>query len=135
MTLARGTHHAERLFADPKIEVLWNRSVDDILSDEHRPPSAVLRLKNLQKNMLETLEVDGVFIAIGHQPNTAPFLDFVNCDARAISTRPQAQRARPVPVFLRQVMCRTGFFRQAVTAAGTGCMAALEAERFITGES
>ncbi|UYH51702.1 thioredoxin-disulfide reductase [Candidatus Kirkpatrickella diaphorinae] len=125
----------ERLFADPKIDILWNRSVDDILSDGTPPTVSGLRLKNLQKNTLETLAVDGVFIAIGHQPNTAPFLDFVSCDAEGYITTPPGSTRTSRPGIFAAGDVQDRVFRQAVTAAGTGCMAALEAERFIAGES
>lgn len=125
----------ERLFADPKIEILWNRSVDDILSDGTPATVSGLRLKNLQENTLETLAVDGVFIAIGHQPNTAPFLKFVDCDAEGYITTPPGSTRTSRPGIFAAGDVQDRVFRQAVTAAGTGCMAALEAERFIAGES
>lgn len=126
----------ERLFkAKDKIEVLWNRGVEEILADGSPPTVSGLRLKNLETGEIEERAVDGVFIAIGHQPNTAPFRDFVRCDAEGYIVTPPGSTRTSRPGIFAAGDVQDRVFRQAVTAAGSGCMAALEAERFISGES
>ena len=121
-----------RLFAHPKVRVVWNAAVEEIIG-EGRPPVVVgLDLRDLPSGRVERLAVDGVFVAIGHTPNTAVFRNQVDCDANGyIRTVPGSTRTNIAGVFAAGDVQDT-VYRQAVTAAGTGCMAALEAERWLT---
>jgi len=120
----------ERAFKNPKIEFIWDTAVDDIL-DVDRGKVTTVRLKNLKTSALDERPVDGLFVAIGHQPNTQIFRgqiellpnDYVKVKAGTTQTSVAGVfAAGDVQDFT---------YRQAVTAAGTGCMAALEAERYL----
>ena len=121
-----------RLFAHPKVRVIWNAAVEEIIGDGKPPVVVGLDLRDLPSGRIERLAVDGVFVAIGHTPNTAVFRDQVDCDADGyIRTVPGSTRTNIAGVFAAGDVQDT-VYRQAVTAAGTGCMAALEAERWLT---
>ncbi|WP_317213879.1 thioredoxin-disulfide reductase [Gluconobacter sp. GP1] len=123
----------ERLFANPKIEVHWNRAVEEVLGAGTPEVVCGVRLKNTQTGESETLPVEGVFVAIGHSPNTGPFRHEVACDEDGyIITEAGGTRTSVEGVFAAGDI-QDRIYRQAVTAAGTGCMAALEAERYISG--
>ncbi|MDP2654170.1 MAG: thioredoxin-disulfide reductase [Candidatus Omnitrophota bacterium] len=120
----------ERLLANKKIEVIWNTVLLEVLGDRMITGA---RVKNVKTNQESTLEAEGLFYAIGHQPNTA-FLDGqVELDETGyIKTQPGSTRTSIPGVFAcGDVQDKT--YRQAVTAAGTGCMAALDAERYLSG--
>ncbi|MCR6633022.1 MAG: thioredoxin-disulfide reductase [Magnetospirillum sp.] len=121
----------DRLFANPKIQVVWDSVVDEILGAGSPPGVTGVRLKNTKTGALSELACDGVFIAIGHTPNTELFKDTVAIDEEGyILTTPGSTTTNIPGVFAAgDVQDKT--YRQAVTAAGTGCMAALEAERFL----
>jgi thioredoxin reductase (NADPH) len=121
----------ERLFKHPKIKVIWDTALDEVLgTDEPRGVTSV-RLKNVKTNSTEVLDVDGVFIAIGHSPATALFKDqlpFKNggyLQTAAWSTQTE------LPGVFAAGDVTDDIYRQAVTAAGMGCMAALEAEKYL----
>jgi len=122
-----------RLFAHPRITVVWDSIVEEILG-AGQPESVVgVRLKNVKTGRVSDLATDGVFIAIGHVPNTAIFGGQVAMDAEGyIRTEPGRTRTSVPGVFAAGDV-QDKVFRQAVTAAGTGCMAALEAEKFLAG--
>jgi len=123
----------ERLFANPKIEVHWNRAVEEVLGAGTPEVVCGVRLKNTQTGESETLPVDGVFVAIGHSPNTGPFRHEVACDEDGyIITEAGGTRTSVEGIFAAGDI-QDRIYRQAVTAAGTGCMAALEAARYISG--
>ncbi|EHH68624.1 thioredoxin-disulfide reductase [Gluconobacter morbifer] len=123
----------ERLFANPKIEIHWNRAVEAVLG--HGEPEVVsgLFLKNTRNGETETLPVDGVFIAIGHSPNTGPFRSEVACDSDGYVVTEKGGTTTSVRGVFAAGDIQDRIFRQAVTAAGSGCMAALEAERYLSG--
>ncbi|GBR49342.1 thioredoxin-disulfide reductase [Acetobacter pomorum] len=125
----------DRLFANPKVSVIWNSVVQDILADGTPETVCGVRLKNTQDNSQQTVPTDGVFIAIGHAPNTGIFRNQLTLDAEGyIETTPGTTRTSVPGVFAAgDVQDKT--YRQAVTAAGTGCMAALDAERYLAGLS
>ena len=124
----------ERLFKNPKISVLWDHAVDEVLGTDGAdgPPQATgLRLRNTKTGAHDTLAVEGVFIAIGHDPATELFRGKVDMDDEGyIRTAPDST-ATSVPGVFAAGDVKDKVFRQAVTAAGMGCMAALEAERFL----
>lgn len=121
----------EKLFKHPKIKILWNRVIDEILGDENPKNVTGVRLKNLENNQSEEYSMDGVFIAIGHKPNTDIFIDQLKLDnENYIITKPGSTQTNIEGVFACGDV-QDKIFRQAVTAAGTGCMAALEAGKFL----
>jgi thioredoxin reductase (NADPH) len=123
-----------RLFAEPKIRVIWNSVVEDILGPEKPPSVNGLMLRNVQSGERSRLDVEGVFVAIGHTPNTAPFAEQVEMDSEGyILTAPGSTRSSVEGVFAAGDV-QDKIWRQAVTAAGTGCMAALEAEKWLAAQ-
>jgi thioredoxin reductase (NADPH) len=125
----------DRLFAHPKIEVVWNAAVAEILGGGTPEVVTGLRLADTKTGTLSTLPADGVFIAIGHTPATEIFLGHVETDRDGfIATVPGSTRTSVPGVFAAGDV-QDKIFRQAVTAAGTGCMAALEAEKYLAGHA
>ncbi len=124
----------DRLFRNPKIEVLWNSVVEEVLGSENPPGVTGLKLKNLVTGASSEIAVEGVFIAIGHDPATQLFRGKLAMDAQGyIQTAPDST-ATSIPGVYAAGDVKDKLFRQAVTAAGMGCMAALEAERFLAAE-
>src|SRR5919205_166916 len=121
----------DRLFRTPNIEVLWNHVVEEVLGTEEPKGVTGLRLRGVRSGEVKELPVDGLFVAIGHDPSTKLFAGQLEMDAEGyIVTAPDSTRtSRPGVFAAGDVQDRV--FRQAVTAAGTGCMAALEAEKFL----
>jgi len=131
-----------RLFKNPKVEVIWDTVLEEVLGNQAGPALALggsttppgvtgLRLRNVKTNTESTINVDGVFIAIGHSPNTDIFKGQVDMDESGyILTKPGTPMTSVPGVFAcGDVQDHT--YQQAVTAAGTGCMAALDAERYV----
>jgi thioredoxin reductase (NADPH) len=121
----------ERLFAHPNIKVLWNKEVDRFVGGEGTQGLVALDLKDTKSGEISRIEVDGGFVAIGHEPATALFKGHIELDRDGyIVVEPGTTRTSIEGVFAcGDVMDK--HYRQAVTAAGTGCMAALDAERFL----
>ena len=121
----------ERLFKNEKIEMVWDSELAEVLGGENPLGVTTARLKNLKTGEIQDLEVDGVFVAIGHDPNTKLFVGKVDMfEDNYIKTVPGTTQTNIPGVFAAgDVQDRV--YRQAVTAAGTGCMAALEAERYL----
>jgi thioredoxin reductase (NADPH) len=120
-----------RLMANPKISVVWNSVVEEILGGGTPEGVVGVRLGDVVAGTASVLPVDGVFVAIGHTPNTAIFAGQVEMDAEGyVLTTPGSTRTSQPGVFAAGDV-QDKVFRQAVTAAGTGCMAALEAEKFL----
>jgi thioredoxin reductase (NADPH) len=123
----------KRLFAKPNVTVLWDTTIDAVLADDSGrvPVARGLALRHAKTGERSELKVDGVFVAIGHAPATALFQGQVEMDAEGyIRTAPGTTRTSVPGVFAAGDV-QDKVYRQAVTAAGTGCMAALEAEKFI----
>lgn len=126
----------ERLFKNPKVEMLWDSVPDEILSGQSAVPGMPagvtgIRVKNVKSDELSELKVDGVFIAIGHKPNTDIFKDQITMDNEGYIEIKPGTTATNIPGIFAAGDVADKTYRQAVTAAGTGCMAALEAERFL----
>jgi thioredoxin reductase (NADPH) len=120
----------ERVFKNPKISLLWDSVVEDIFDPKREKVTGVL-VRNVKTGALTERPVDGLFVAIGHQPNTALFrgqLDLLANDyIRVVPGTTQTS----VPGVFAAGDVQDYVWRQAITAAGTGCMAALEAERYL----
>jgi thioredoxin reductase (NADPH) len=125
----------QRLFAHPKVNVVWDSVVEEIEGGGTPEVVTGVRLRDVKSGAVETLPVDGVFVAIGHTPNTAIFAGQVAMAGDGyIQTIPGSTRTSVEGVFAAGDV-QDRIFRQAVTAAGTGCMAALEAEKWLAEQS
>lgn len=121
----------KRLFASPKVEVLWNHELEEVVGTENPKSVNGIVLRNNITKELKGLEVEGVFIAIGHKPNTDLFKGTINIDEEGyIITSPNSTKTNIPGVFAAGDV-QDKVFRQAITAAGTGCMAALEAQKYL----
>ncbi len=122
----------DRLFRNPKIQPHWNRVVVEVLGEEEPVKRVVgLRLRDVRTGMVEELAVDGVFIAIGHDPATGLFRGQLEMDEQGYIKTPGHSTRTSVPGVFAAGDVQDKIYRQAVTAAGSGCMAALEAERYL----
>ena len=121
----------KRLLANKKIEILWDNEVTEIIGTKNPKKVNSIKLRNTKNNSSKQIEVDGIFIAIGHKPNTNIFLNKLDLDNEGyIKTNNLIFTNIPGVFAAGDVHDKT--YRQAVTAAGYGCMAALEAEKFLT---
>ena len=124
-----------RLLAHPKISVVWDSVVEEILGEGTPATVTGVRLRNVRTGAERRLAAEGVFVAIGHSPNTAIFKGQITMDAEGyIVTTPGSTRTSVPGVFAAGDV-QDKVFRQAVTAAGTGCMAALEAEKYLAAQA
>ena len=121
----------DRLFKHPKIKVIWDSAVDEICGTENPAKVTHVRLKNVRSGVLTDVPADGVFIAIGHAPATELVKDKVKLKPSGYVEVAPNSTATSVPGLFAAGDVADETWRQAVTAAGLGCMAALEAERFI----
>jgi thioredoxin reductase (NADPH) len=118
-----------RVKNNPKIEILWNTVTDEILGEQSVEG---VRVRNLETNVLQEVKVTGFFVAIGHEPNSKIFQEYINHDENGyLRTIPGTSQTNIDGVFACGDV-QDFVYRQAVTAAGTGCMAALDAERYLT---
>jgi thioredoxin reductase (NADPH) len=121
----------ERLFKNPKIEAVWNSVLDEVTGKDEPKTVTGVKLKNIKTGKVTSLPTDGVFIAIGHAPATDLFKGQLEMKASGyLVTAPDSTRTSIPGVFAAGDV-KDEVFRQAVTAAGMGCMAALEAERYL----
>lgn len=121
----------DRLFKNPKISVIWDSAVEEFVGTENPNSLTHLKLKNLKTGDISELKVDGAFVSIGHKPSTEIFTGKVAMDKDGyIVTTPGSTKTNIPGVFAAGDV-QDKIYRQAVTAAGTGCMAALEADRFL----
>jgi thioredoxin reductase (NADPH) len=122
----------QRLFNHPKIEVIWNTVLDEVLGTEGFPPSVTgARLKNVVTGETTDMAVDGIFVAIGHAPAVDLFKDQVRLKPSGYIWTEPGSTVTSVPGVFAAGDVADEVFRQAVTAAGLGCMAALEAEKYL----
>ena len=121
----------ERLFKHPKIKVIWDSAVDEICGTENPNKVTHVRLKNVKTGALTDVKTDGVFIAIGHAPATELVKDQIKLKPSGYVEVAANSTATSVPGLFAAGDVADETYRQAVTAAGLGCMAALEAERFL----
>jgi thioredoxin reductase (NADPH) len=120
----------ERAFKNPKIEFMWDTVVEDVL-DPSKGKVTGVRLRNLKSGAQWEAQVDGLFVAIGHEPNTSVFRGQVALRANGYIEVVPGTTQTSVPGVFAAGDVQDFTYRQAVTAAGTGCMAALEAERYL----
>ena len=124
----------ERLLTNHKVKVIWDSAIDEILGKQEGPMPEVtgIRVRNIKTNNVEEHNLEGVFIAIGHKPNTELFVNQIEMDNDGyLITKPDSTETNIPGVFAAGDV-QDNKFRQAVTAAGTGCMAALESEKYLT---
>ena len=121
----------ERLFAHPKIDVVWNNAIDEVLGDSNPMGVTGVRLKNIQTGETRELSCDGVFVAIGHAPSSELFKGQLEADGSGYLKVKPGTTATAVEGVYAAGDVTDDVYRQAVTAAGMGCMAALEAVRFL----
>jgi thioredoxin reductase (NADPH) len=124
----------DRLFKHSKIELLWNHELQEICGDRHPPGVTHARLRHVDTGEVQERRVDGVFVAIGHKPASDLFVGQIDVRPNGyIRTAPNSTATNVAGVFAAGDVA-DDVFRQAVTAAGLGCMAALEAERWLVAE-
>ena len=119
----------DKLFGKENIEVRWNSELDEVLGDQTGVTGA--RIRNNQTGETQDLSVTGVFVAIGHKPNTDLFGDELDKDAAGYINTVPGSTATNIPGVFAAGDVQDKVFRQAVTAAGTGCMAAMEADKWL----
>jgi thioredoxin reductase (NADPH) len=121
----------DRLIKHPKVSVIWDTVVEEICGSQNPPSVEFLKLRNRNTDAVSELAVDGIFVAIGHDPATAVFKGHLEMDGEGyLITAPDSTATNRPGVFAAGDV-KDKIYRQAVTAAGMGCMAALEAEKFI----
>jgi thioredoxin reductase (NADPH) len=124
----------DRLFKNPKIEVLWDTTLEEVLGDTDPKSVRAAKLRNVKTDAVVERPVDGIFIAIGHAPSTELFTGKLETKAGGyLITKPDST-ATSIPGVYAAGDVTDDIYRQAVTAAGMGCMAALEAEKFLAAE-
>ena len=122
----------KKLMENKKIEIIWDSVVEDVLGDQEPKNVKGIKIKNLKTDKTEELKLDGLFIAIGHDPATSLFKDQLKMDNEGyLITKPDSTETN-IPGVYAAGDVKDKTFRQAVTAAGMGCMAALEAEKFLS---
>ncbi len=122
-----------RLFANPKVNVIWDTAIEEILGTDNPPGVTGARLRNLKTNTVTEVSTHGVFIAIGHSPSTSVFKGHLPMDSEGYLLKRPDSTTTDIPGIFAAGDVTDKIFRQAVTAAGQGCMAALEAEKFLDG--
>lgn len=121
----------DRLFATANVKVIWDTVVEEFLGTDQPPSLTGLKLKNIKSGESSVLPVEGAFVAIGHDPNTKLFAGQLTMDEdRYLITQPDSTKTNIEGVYAAGDV-QDKIFRQAITAAGTGCMAALEAQKFL----
>ena len=122
----------KKLMENKKIEIVWDTVVEDVLGDKDPKNVTGLKVKNVKTNKSDEIKIDGLFIAIGHDPATQLFKDQLKMDKEGyLITKPDSTETNVPGVFAAGDV-KDKIFRQAVTAAGMGCMAALEAEKHLS---
>ena len=121
----------DRLFKNPKIEVIWNHALEEVKGTENPRSVTHAVIKNTISGELSERPIDGIFIAIGHKPNTDIFKGIIDMDDEGYIITKAGTTQTNIPGVFAAGDVQDKIFRQAVTAAGTGCMAALECEKFL----
>ena len=122
----------QKLMENKKIEIIWDTVIEEVIGDKEPKNVTGLKIKNVKTNKTKELKIDGLFIAIGHDPATELFKNQLEMDNEGyLITKPDST-ATNIPGVYAAGDVKDKTFRQAVTAAGMGCMAALEAEKFLS---
>ena len=125
----------KKLMENKKIEIIWDSVLEEVLGDKEPKNVKGIKIKNVKSNKIEEIKLDGLFIAIGHDPATTLFKDQLEMDKEGyLITKPDST-ATNVPGVFAAGDVKDKIFRQAVTAAGLGCMSALEVEKFLSSKS
>ena len=123
----------DRLLAHDKIEVIWDHTLEEVVGETDPKAVTGIKIKNVKDGKIKDIKCEGVFIAIGHKPNTEMFKGQIKMDDEGyIITAPDSTETN-IPGVYAAGDVQDKIYRQAVTAAGTGCMAALEADKFLRG--
>ncbi|MES2215123.1 MAG: thioredoxin-disulfide reductase [Pseudomonadota bacterium] len=121
----------DRLFKNPKIQVVWNHKLLEVLGSENPKSVTHARTQDVNTGTITDIAADGIFIAIGHKPNTDLFKGVIDLDNEGYILTKPGSTVTNIPGIFAAGDVQDKIYRQAVTAAGTGCMAALEAEKFL----
>ena len=122
----------KKLKENPKIEIIWDSVLEEVIGDKEPKGVTGIKIKNIKTNKLSDIKLHGLFIAIGHDPATSLFKDQIDMDKEGyLITKPDSTVTNIPGVFAAGDV-KDKIFRQAVTAAGMGCMAALEAEKHLS---
>ena len=124
----------DRLFKHDKIEVIWDSVLEDVMGTEQPLGVTGARVRNLKTGDISELPVDGIFVAIGHDPNTKLFAGQIDLDEEGYILTKAGTTQTNIPGVFAAGDVQDKIYRQAVTAAGTGCMGALEAEHFLANQ-
>jgi thioredoxin reductase (NADPH) len=125
----------EKLRANKKIEIIWDSVVEEVVGNQKPKSVNRIKIKNVKSGKIADLKVDGLFIAIGHNPATSLFKNQLKMDKEGyLITKPDSTQTSIPGVFAAGDV-KDKIFRQAITAAGMGCMSALEAEKFLSKEN
>ena len=122
----------KKLMDDKKIEIIWDNVVEEVIGDKDPKNVTGLKIKNVKTNESKELKIDGLFIAIGHDPATELFKNQLEMDKEGYLVTKADSTETNVPGVFAAGDVKDKIFRQAVTAAGMGCMAALEAEKHLS---
>ncbi len=120
----------DRVLKNPKVEVLWQQNVTDVF-DVSKGKVTGLELTHTKTGAKRTVEADGLFLAIGHQPNTELFQGLLDMDDKGYIKTVPGKTATNIAGVFAAGDCQDSYYRQAITAAGSGCMAAIEVERWL----
>jgi thioredoxin reductase (NADPH) len=122
----------EKLKSNKKIEIIWDSAVEEVLGTSNPKGVKSIKVKNLKTDNISELKIDGLFIAIGHDPATTLFKDQIDMDKEGYLITKSDSTETNIPGVFAAGDVKDKIFRQAVTAAGMGCMAALEAEKYLS---
>ena len=125
----------DRLFKNPKVEIIWNKTVKNFQGNTDTPALEKILLKSTTDNSESEIKVSGAFIAIGHDPATSLFLNKIKMDKENYIITKSDSTSTSIPGVFAAGDVKDKIYRQAVTAAGMGCIAALEAEKFLAENS